>query len=403
MGRIVYFGMIFLYTFLPLIGFWGAEETYPQFSFDFFSLRFASSVYTFLLYIAVFFALRTANKYGYNWHKTASIENGMLIKAFRRMRWIAFVFFLIFFFLVGIKTFSGEYRGDVRVSLGFWGWLVTFIKLYGFPAILSLSTLYYLYFSDERKMIKLLYLQIILLALLVAIMTGGKSNIVFMVLPILLQVNNQIKLKYWILIIVMGGLSIVIVGIYQMNMSLEDSFGYNIYRATSLAAYGAICTWDYYPSGAENPFLSLYNMFGENITSFLTSVNRHSVEFLVYSLPRKITYEYYGNYSGAISGTVNLTITSFADTVYWFGRKYCFIMFIPICILAYKLTLMIFKTRRYCCIKKNVMVNVYFVAVFLSWLNGGGGSIASLFGFTTIFYLVLTYFLLGCIVEKDLL
>ncbi|MFS2414419.1 hypothetical protein AAH145_26365, partial [Bacteroides thetaiotaomicron] len=39
----------------------------------------------------------------------------------------------------------------------------------------------------------------------------------------------------------------------------------------------------------------------------------------------RITYLYYGNAQGAIDGVVNLTITSFGEAVYWFGRKFYFI------------------------------------------------------------------------------
>ena len=71
--------------------------------------------------------------------------------------------------------------------------------------------------------------------------------------------------------------------------------------------------------------MSLLIGLGERIISFLFDVDRHSVEFLKFSLPRYITYLYYGNAQGAIDGVVNLTITSFGEAVYWFGRKFYFI------------------------------------------------------------------------------
>jgi hypothetical protein len=320
--------------------------------------------------------------------------------SFKRMNSVALVFVIILFLLQGYKILTGEFRGDVRVSLGFFGWLVTFISIFGFPALLSISTVYFFSYPSVMKDTKRDYINIISLAFFAAIMLGGKSNVVFMFFPLLLQMAHKIKVKYWVFIIALGILSVIVIGMSQMGMSFSESFSYNVYRATDLAAYGTICTWDYLPRGADNPFFSLYTVFGEKLTSILTSVDRHSIDFFKYSLTRQITYLYYGDYDAAITGTGNLTLTSFADAVYWFGRKYCYLMLIPVSIFTYQLTLRVFKTMRLSTIRENTLYTVYFTTIYLSWLNGGGGNIGSLFGLTTIFYFLLTYWLTNYICCK---
>lgn len=165
--------------------------------------------------------------------------------------------------------------------------------------------------------------------------------------------------RYLVTFVLFGALSIVIVGMFQMNMSFAQSVSYNIYRATSLSNMGTLCVWDKFPTGDPQAYMSLLIGLGERIISFLFDVDRHSVEFLKFSLPRYITYLYYGNAQGAIDGVVNLTITSFGEAVYWFGRKFYFIASLIFAFVLYKISIWVFKTRKKDYLLKNVIVSVF--------------------------------------------
>ena len=109
------------------------------------------------------------------------------------------------------------------------------------PALLSLSTVLYFYIYDHSKKINRQYVIVVICGILVAIMAGGKANIVMMFLPVILQCGGFLKKRYLVTFVLFGALSIVIVGMFQMNMSFAQSVSYNIYRATSLSNMGTLC------------------------------------------------------------------------------------------------------------------------------------------------------------------
>ena len=229
---------------------------------------------------------------------------------------------------------------------------------------------------------------------------GGKANIVMMFLPVILQCGGFLKKRYLVTFVLFGALSIVIVGMFQMNMSFAQSVSYNIYRATSLSNMGTLCVWDKFPTGDPQAYMSLLIGLGERIISFLFDVDRHSVEFLKFSLPRYITYLYYGNAQGAIDGVVNLTITSFGEAVYWFGRKFYFIASLIFAFVLYKISIWVFKTRKKDYLLKNVIVSVFFTSLCLGWLNSTSGCFLSyFFGFTSLVYLFGTYMLIKYVLK----
>ena len=90
-------------------------------------------------------------------------------------------------------------------------------------------------------------------------MAGGKANIVMMFLPVILQCGGFLKKRYLVTFVLFGALSIVIVGMFQMNMSFAQSVSYNIYRATSLSNMGTLCVWDKFPTGDPQAYMSLFN------------------------------------------------------------------------------------------------------------------------------------------------
>lgn len=400
MQKTIYLSFICLYTLLPLLGLLINSVLSSQFSYDFSELIRANVIHVVILMISVFLAFRVINKKKYTW-QFLPIEEGKVAKVLFRSRNMIILFCIINFILAGCQIFSGEDRGIVRTSMGIWGWLYTFIIMYGTPGILALTTVYYFFFSNKRKKITHVYWQTIFFSLLIAVMTGGKSNIVVMCFAPLLQYSSLLKKKYLFYFFLFGIVAITIAGMLQMNMTFTDSFHYNIYRATNLAAFGTMSVWDLYPNGAEGPYLTLWGAFGEKLTSFFTGVDVHSVEFLDYSLARKITYLYYGDSDGALAGTVNLTVTSFGETVFWFGRKYYFILSVVMALFLYYLTIWVFKTRSYNTIILNILFTIYYIAPFLGWLNSA--SLASLFGITTLFYMFLLNVLLRYLVVKQVL
>ena len=391
MQLLIYFLMIFAFTAIPIVGLF-LDDSSPIYGME--ELKIASIVHVIIIYIGIVLAFIKIHKRKYYWKPLSQ----RLCDRFDVLGKIAFWVFIMCvfkFFISGHMIFSGMHRGVVRTSLGILGPLSIFISLFAVPALLSLSTVLYFFYLNHTKSVNNSYLKILFFSVFLGVMAGGKINVVMIFFPMLLQGASMIRVRYFFLVIFVGSLSIVLIGMFQFGISLEQSFYYNIYRATSLSNFGTLCVWNEFPDGSSDAYFSLWAGFGENIISYLLDVDRHSVAFLKYSLPRQITYLYYGNSQGAIDGTVNLTITAFGETVYWFGRNYYFIASVIFSFVTYKLTILVFKTRNVNSLISNTLVSVYFVSAFIVWLNSTSGSIfSSLFGFTTIIYMMLSYCLL---------
>ena len=362
--------MIFMFTFLPVVGIL-VEDQNSIYGLE--HLKNANLIHICIMYVGLLLAYMKIKQKGYFWEK---VNNGDLYipeKLFEKVACVAVLFVLFQFSFQGHMILSGVDRGIVRSSIGVWGPLTTYVGRFGMPALLSLSTVLYFYIYDHSKKINRQYVIVVICGILVAIMAGGKANIVMMFLPVILQCGGFLKKRYLVTFVLFGALSIVIVGMFQMNMSFAQSVSYNIYRATSLSNMGTLCVWDKFPTGDPQAYMSLLIGLGERIISFLFDVDRHSVEFLKFSLPRYITYFYYGNAQGAIDGVVNLTITSFGEAVYWFGRKFYFIASLIFAFVLYKISIWVFKTRKKDYLLKNVIVSVFFTSLCLGWLNSTSG------------------------------
>ena len=393
MQFLIYFLMIFMFTFLPVVGIL-VEDQNSIYGLE--HLKNANLIHICIMYVGLLLAYMKIKQKGYFWEK---VNNGDLYipeKLFEK----AVLFVLFQFSFQGHMILSGVDRGIVRSSIGVWGPLTTYVGRFGMPALLSLSTVLYFYIYDHSKKINRQYVIVVICGILVAIMAGGKANIVMMFLPVILQCGGFLKKRYLVTFVLFGALSIVIVGMFQMNMSFAQSVSYNIYRATSLSNMGTLCVWDKFPTGDPQAYMSLLIGLGERIISFLFDVDRHSVEFLKFSLPRYITYLYYGNAQGAIDGVVNLTITSFGEAVYWFGRKFYFIASLIFAFVLYKISIWVFKTRKKDYLLKNVIVSVFFTSLCLGWLNSTSGCFLSyFFGFTSLVYLFGTYMLIKYVLK----
>lgn len=223
-----------------------------------------------------------------------------------------------------------------------------------------------------------------------------------MMFPALIQYSQKLTVKKGFYIGLLGALSIVLIGEKQMGQTFSESVSYNIYRSTDLAGFGTACVWDKYPNGCPSAYLTIFNTFGENLASKITGINRHSKEFLQFNVARDVTYDYYMDPEGAITGSGNLTVTSFGEAVYWFGHNYFFILSIIAGILTYKLIVILYRTRRSDKLRYNTLVTIYFTSVYVSWLNSTSGSLLSTFlGLTTFFYMILLYFLLKYIEQSS--
>ena len=388
--------MIFMFTFLPVVGIL-VEDQNSIYGLE--HLKNANLIHICIMYVGLLLAYMKIKQKGYFWEK---VNNGDLYipeKLFEKVACVAVLFVLFQFSFQGHMILSGVDRGIVRSSI-VWGPLTIYVGRFGMPALLSLSTVLYFYIYDHSKKINRQYVIVVICGILVAIMAGGKANIVMMFLPVILQCGGFLKKRYLVTFVLFGALSIVIVGMFQMNMSFAQSVSYNIYRATSLSNMGTLCVWDKFPTGDPQAYMSLLIGLGERIISFLFDVDRHSVEFLKFSLPRYITYLYYGNAQGAIDGVVNLTITSFGEAVYWFGRKFYFIASLIFAFVLYKISIWVFKTRKKDYLLKNVIVSVFFTSLCLGWLNSTSGCFLSyFFGFTSLVYLFGTYMLIKYVLK----
>ena len=323
------------------------------------------------------------------------------INTMKQIMIVCIVLTLITFLTYGKAILSGTDRGEVRASVGGLGWLATFSQGYGMRSILALSTIYFFYLSINKSLIVKQYIIILCCGLFGGIMSGGKANIIIAMLPVLLQSSEFLNYKKIIVIGLGGVLSVFIIGMVQMNMSFEESVIYNIFRATDLASYGSMCMWDKYPKGAEHPyFVLMTSTLGENITSILTGIERHSVEFLKYSFSRFITYEYYKNYIGAVEGTVNLTVTPLGEGVFWFGRNFFFI----VSLIGLSVFRIIVNGYYSSAAKGKVIRNVIFtnfIIIFILWLTTSQGFVLGLFiGMTALVYLFLTIILLKYVLRN---
>lgn len=386
--------IIGLFTILPLIGVYIASELWDL---DTSGMFVANLIHVCIIFISAFLAINKVKKRRYGWNQNSNLAIRNIDHFFYKTLLYSIAFSVVVFFLYGRAIFSGEYRGDVRTSVGAFGWLVTFITIYAVPGLMSYATVVFFYYSDIKSQStnRYRYYLILGLGIFVGLMLGGKSSVVTMMFPPLIQYSQKLTIKKGVIIAILGSLSIILIGERQMEQTFTESLSYNIYRSTDLAGFGTACVWDKYPDGASHAYLSIYNALGENITSMITGVDRHSYDFLKYNVARDVTYDYYKDPDGAITGAGNLTVTSFGEAVFWFGHNFFFIISIIAGVITYKLIIILYKTRRINKLRYNTLVTIYFTSVYISWLNSTTGSLLSAFlGLTTIFYMVLLNYLL---------
>lgn len=385
--------IIGLFTILPLIGVYVASGLWDLDTSGMFT---ANLIHVCIIFISAFLAIKKLKKVKCEWREEERPRQNVE-KIFKLILSYSIFFSIIVFILYGRAIFSGVYRGDVRTSVGPFGWLVTFILGYAFPGMLSFATVIYFYHSDifTRGRLRMTYYIILGLGVVFGLMSGGKSSVVTMMFPALIQYSQKLTIMKGFFIGILGALSIVLIGEKQMGQTFSDAVSYNIYRSTDLAGFGTACVWDKYPDGCPTAYLTIFNAFGENVTSIITGIDRHTKEFLKFNVARDVTFDYYKDPDGAITGSGNLTVTSFGEAVYWLGHDFFFIISIIAGVITYNLIILLYKTRRTNKLRSNTLVTIYFTSIYISWLNSTSGSLLSTFcGLTTLFYMLLLYLLL---------
>ena len=284
-------------------------------------------------------------------------------------------------------------RGEIRISLGVFGPLYTFALSYLPVVLIIYSSVVYIHSSKKvQKKLKKKLILIYVFAVILGIFSGYKSVALELMIPgfVVLFVNNFNIFKMLMFIF----FSFIILTIFTAFVRHEDvvsSFYFLIYRMTTMTAYGTIGVWNQFPHGVSltDVFINFTGMLGQKLSSFLLGLSPHDPEFLKTDLSRLITYIVYPNTEGALSGTVNVTVTNFGHAIYIFGRTlyifYAFIvgLIIGLVIRAYKK----YIVKGYPL--KASLTGLYFFAVIIPSINSGG--LFKLFSLPVFIYFLLSY------------
>ncbi len=303
------------------------------------------------------------------------------------------------FLISGYKfLFMSAYRGDLRVSMGWYGpfyaWMIRFLA----PVSLLLATLVYL-LSARKTKLKFYYITTWLLVIFTAIFTGYKSVIVMSLLPALSLIfyhRSLIRIGLTLLPIII--LMLIFSTSMVRGISFFDAYQFLIYRLTSMTAYGAIGVWEHFKDGEEfKEVIKLsYGVFGNNIAESLLGHSRNTVEFLSTNLSRLMTYLVYPDKEGALTGTVNVTVTNFGEAVYMFGRFFWLHAIFAGVVAG--LVIKRFKVN----LNQGKLINgcmwlLYFFTILLPWFNSG--NVFILVSLPTIVWLLMTWVTLIVVVR----
>lgn len=287
---------------------------------------------------------------------------------------------------------KGSNRGDIRVSFGAFGFIYKWITIYAIPVLMFLTSV--IYVVNERKKFKIFVCYIFLIGALSAIFTGYKYVIVFTFIPVFFVFfykRNIFKSIVYISPVVLLLLTVTT----KMVMSFDtygQSFSFLLHRMTVMSAFGTIGVYNYFPDGADfnNAIKLSYSVFGNNINEILFGIDSKTTDVLDVNLARKITYMVYPAWETAISGTSNLTITNFGDSVYLLGKLYFLYAIFAgffVVFLFNKLAKNIEKGN----ILKSSIFLIYILAVILSWFNST--TFFVLFSLPVLIYLIMTFLL----------
>jgi len=300
---------------------------------------------------------------------------------------------LLMFLTSGYKFLVlGIDRGHIRISLGILGPIYTLFLSYITVAVLIYTTVIYAKLPNfEKKNNRKKMLIIFLFIIVISVFSGYKSTVASLLMPVLIVLYfNNLSFKKFILIIITIVLLLVLFTSLVRNTDFFTAFSFLIHRLTTMTAYGTIGVWNIFNEGTSlhDIWVNFLGIYGKNISSSLLSMEPNSVEFLKTNLSRLVTYYSYPDTQGALSGTVNVTVTCFGHAIYILGKKLYFIYAI---ILGIILGVLLRLFRNY--VNKAdgfraSLVGVWIFSVMLPIFNSG--SIFMLFSLYNLIYFILT-------------
>ncbi len=315
------------------------------------------------------------------------------LRSLKRIAVLSTIFCLIVFYIAGYGyLFKGAYRGDIRVSLGYLGFLYRWITIYAMPVLMLLTTIIIL---RNKKINKFLFIYIYIIGVMSAFFTGYKYVVVYTFIPVFLLFfykKNIFKVVLCIVPIVLGVLTFTTKQVMNFD-NYSQSFYFVLHRMTVMSAFGTIGVWDLFKDGVgfNQSAKLLYGLFGNKMTELFFDIDFNSVEALDANLSRKITYLVYPSWEKALSGTTNVTVTNFGEAVYIFGKNYWVYSVLAGILISFfvkKLDFYIYKGDVF----RVSLFYIFTAAVLFNWLNSS--SFLTLISIPVLLYMLLTYMLL---------
>ncbi|MDP0459931.1 hypothetical protein Q7Y60_00820 [Glaesserella parasuis] len=376
------------YLYLPVIGefyLWYTDNKIPAGNVTL-ELFFHNLIYSSITYVIVLvyysYTRKFYNKIGFS----ENIRDGVTL---RKILILMTIFFSFVFYFAGYDYFfRGINRGEIRVGLGIMGFLYTWLFVYAVPLLLYFATI--IYFSN-KKISKLTLGYIYIIACASAISTGYKYTIIYSFIPVLLILTfNKNIVKILLLISPITLIVLTTTTKMVMGYDYETAFGFLMHRITVMTAFGSIGVWNHYPDGADfsESIHLLYSLFGGHLNSILFEIDFNSLDALNTNLSRKITYMVYPAWENALSGVTNVTVTNFGEAIYLFGSFYWIYALACGLILGAGIHFIMKNLHKGNRIKSGMWL-IYFIAVFLSWLNST--TIFSLISIPVLIYLLMSY------------
>jgi len=388
------------FLLLPIIGesviyLTGLEISAGKVTFDLIlnNIIFVITIIIVALFISNYKVIRYKKREYYSYKYTNRIMRKIII--------ILILTTLFIFIVSGYKfLFLSEARGDIRVSLGLLGPFYTVFLNYIPVLLITYASVLYVYTDKKKKLYKKLII-IFLLMILIGIFSGYKAVAISLMIPgfVVLYFDN-FNLKRMFVFILFSLLILTLFTALVRDMPIIQSFGFLIYRLTTMTAYGTIGVWNQF-----NGMISLHDLLinstallGNKLASYVLAVSQHDITFLKTSLSRLITYLVYPNVAGALSDTVNVTVTNFGDAIYLCGKNLYlyYALFIGLIIGFTIRGFKIYMQKRLPL--KTSMMAVYFFSVIIPSINSGG--IFTLFSLVVIVNLVICYLIGRYIIQK---
>lgn len=308
----------------------------------------------------------------------------------------------IIVFTLGWEILFGlSNSGEIRLSLGYFGILYTWILLYLTPAIIILNSIIYIHGAEDvKKKLKGKLFLLFFLGVLIGAFTGSKATFALLIIGgIVVLTYGRLSLKKLLLLSFAIVVGMVFMTGFTRKSNVLVSSNFLINRATVMSAYGTIAAWNLYPDGIslDDRFYNSLGIFGNNIASLVSGYPTNSVDFLRINLARLITYLVYPDTGKALSGAVNVTVTNFGEAILFFGRQLYFI-YALISGLIVGITIRNFKKSvMFGLIFSGTLSGVYLFSVVIPWLNSA--SIWNLIGLPTAIWLFGTYIVLVMVIK----